>query len=584
MQTYDDVRKNLPDHLQQYIVDQDYSRYTPLDQATWRFSLRQLKHFLADNAHEAYISGLEKTGISVNEIPHIEVMCEKLQKFGWCALPVSGFIPPAAFMELQSLGVLPIASDMRSVDHILYTPAPDIVHEAAGHAPILVDEKFAQYLVSYAQVAKKAIISSEDLAQYEAIRDLSDIKEAPHSTPEMIRAAESALVRVNESISHVSEAALLGRMNWWTAEYGLIGDLESPKIFGAGLLSSVGEARACLSKKVKKIPLSVDCVSTSYDITEQQPQLFVARSFDDLLRVLKELEETLSFRRGGTTGLERIRKAKTVNTVELNSGLQISGKLVEFLVDKNDQPLFLRFTGPCQLSEDSQELEEQGTKAHAQGFSSPIGLLKNQSQCLSEWSDKKLSQENILVDQTVTLEFASGVMVRGELRKKTFAKSGKLLVLTFDNCTMTYGGKTLYQPDWGLFDMAVGSSIPSVFGGPADQKKYGLRENFNKKVIPRREYSSEETLKHTLYARIRDLREENFSLTTEKVQDVFEKLTHHFPNEWLAFLELLELSFQHPSLKDFSIACREKLDKIKQTFPEKSEYIRLGVEIANKVV
>ena len=74
------------------------------------------------------------------------------------------------------MSILPIASDMRSVDHILYTPAPDIVHEAAGHAPILVDEKFASYLKSYAQVAKKAIISSEDLAQYEAIRDLRTLK------------------------------------------------------------------------------------------------------------------------------------------------------------------------------------------------------------------------------------------------------------------------------------------------------------------------------------------------------------------------------------------------------------------------
>src|SRR5690606_19985716 len=129
---------------------------------------------------------------------------------------------------------------------------PDIVHEAAGHAPILVDPQFASYLKEYAQVSKKAVISSEDLAQYEAIRDLSDVKENPDSTPEGIAAAERKLNQVNASISHISEAALLGRMNWWTAEYGLIGDLENPKIFGAGLLSSVGESAECLSPKVKK--------------------------------------------------------------------------------------------------------------------------------------------------------------------------------------------------------------------------------------------------------------------------------------------------------------------------------------------
>ena len=254
MKKFKQIIEQIPPHLRQYIIEQDYSRYTPLEQATWRFTLRQLKSYLSKNAHECYIAGLSKTGIDTESIPRIEVMCEKLQEFGWTAVPVSGFIPPAAFMELQSLNILPIACDMRSIDHILYTPAPDIVHEAAGHAPILVDEQFASYLKEYARVAKKAIISSEDLSQYEAIRDLSDIKEDPQSTPEQILAAEERLTKVNASISHVSEASLLGRMNWWTAEYGLIGDLQNPKIFGAGLLSSVGESRQCLQGTVKKTP------------------------------------------------------------------------------------------------------------------------------------------------------------------------------------------------------------------------------------------------------------------------------------------------------------------------------------------
>lgn len=132
----------LPEHLKKYIVEQNYDRYTPLDQAVWRYCLRQLKKFLSVHGHESYLTGLEKTGIDVESIPKISDMSEKLQKFGWRALPVSGFIPPAAFMELQSLSILPIASDMRSIDHLLYTPAPDIVHEAAGHAPIIVDPEY----------------------------------------------------------------------------------------------------------------------------------------------------------------------------------------------------------------------------------------------------------------------------------------------------------------------------------------------------------------------------------------------------------------------------------------------------------
>ena len=211
-----------------------------------------IERFLTSNAHEAYLDGLMNTGLSIETIPHIEEMNRALNKFGWSAIPISGFIPPAAFMEFQSLGVLPIASDIRTIDHILYTPAPDIVHESAGHAPILIDSEFSRYLRQYAEVATKAIFCKEDLEMYDAIRNLSDIKEHPESTTEQIKQAEVQLEKISKTIRFVSEAAYLSRMNWWTAEYGLIGDVRNPKIFGAGLLSSIGESRSCLKENVKK--------------------------------------------------------------------------------------------------------------------------------------------------------------------------------------------------------------------------------------------------------------------------------------------------------------------------------------------
>lgn len=581
-QAYADVVKNIPAHLRQYIVDQDYSRYTPIDQATWRFSLRQLKHFLSQNAYECYTEGLTKTGITVSEIPRIDVMCEKLQDFGWYALPVSGFIPPAAFMELQSLSILPIASDMRTLDHILYTPAPDIVHEAAGHAPILVDENFANYLKSYAQVAKKAIISSEDLAQYEAIRDLSDIKEDPQSTSEQIRAAEKKLQDVNASISHISEAALLGRMNWWTAEYGLIGDLEAPKIFGAGLLSSVGEARSCLSANVKKIPLTVDCVDTTYDITEKQPQLFVAKTFEDLGRVLKDLENRLSYRIGGAVGLERAQKAKTVNTVQLDSGLQISGKVVEFKT-KTNVPYFLRLEGPTQLSVNDQELKGHGISYHAHGFSSPIGLLKNTSQTLAKMNSQELAAMGIIKNSTCTLEFESGITVRGHLKDETRV-DGQLVLLTFTECTVTEGESILFKPEWGTFDMAVGTEITSVFGGPADRNSYGYTESFVQKIIPRKKYSEQEQLKHSVYSDIRGMREGKTPVSADRITRLLETLKTNAPNEWLAFLEILELSYRYPELAPFKSTAKAELERIRSVSPEKSEFIELGLQLADQVV
>ncbi len=582
-QTYAEVVKTIPAHLRQYVVDQDYSRYTPLDQATWRFSLRQLKNFLSKNAYDCYSEGLEKTGIKVREIPRIDLMCEKLQEFGWYAIPVSGFIPPAAFMELQSLSILPIASDMRTIDHILYTPAPDIVHEAAGHAPILVDEKFANYLKSYAQVAKKAIISSEDLAQYEAIRDLSDIKENPTSTSEQIKAAEKKLTDVNAAISHVSEAALLGRMNWWTAEYGLIGDLKSPKIFGAGLLSSVGEARSCLTSAVEKIPLSVDCVDTTYDITEKQPQLFVAKSFDDLGRVLKDLENRLAFRLGGAVGLERAKKAKTVNTVQLNSGLQISGQVIEFSVNGKNQPYYVRFQGPTQISFDEKQLEGHGADYHKDGYSTPVGFFKGIDQDPSSLSTAELEKIGLKVGEFSKLEMESGIVIEGILKSEA-RLNGKLVLLAFEKCLVKNGEKVLFLPDWGTFDMAIASTVTSVFGGPADREAYGVFDAFVPKIIPRKAITEMEKFKHGIYQKIRDMREGTSPVDATVIEQSLKELKSRADGEWLAFLEIHELSFRFSELEKFKKPSLDELQRIRAISPEKAEYIDLGLELADQVI
>lgn len=542
----------IPAHLKRYVVEQDYSRYTPVDQAVWRYIMRQLKDFLSKHAHPCYVDGLSKTGIEIDRIPNIHEMSAKLEKFGWRAIPVSGFIPPAAFMELQSLGYLPIASDMRTIDHLTYTPAPDIVHEAAGHAPILVDPEFADYLKSYAQVARKAIISREDMEMYEAIRILSDLKEDPHSTAEQIRDAEKKLEEVSRSISHISEAALLGRMNWWTAEYGLIGSLESPKIFGAGLLSSVGEAKSCLDPKVKKLPLTIDCIGFSYDITEPQPQLFVTPDFNRLREVLEELADRMAFRRGGVAGLEKAEIAQTVNTVQLNSGLQISGKLKSFLI-ASDEPAYLQFEGPTQLCSNAKQIDGHGTASHLHGFGSPVGLLEFSTKCMSQMTDSELSAFGIKVGAKTELRFKNGTRVRGEVIGWHRSESGSLQIISFKDCTVERAGQILFDPAWGTYDMAIGSKVESVFGGPADRIAYGDTDDFVAKVIPRKTWSPLMQHKHALYQEVRDVRSgvQRGALdpreASNRLDTVLEKLEADFPHDWLLRLEILELSRTLPS-------------------------------------
>lgn len=567
--TYKQVVDSLPPHLKQYVVEQDYSRYTSIDQATWRFILRQLKAFLSVNAHECYLEGLNKTGINTEEIPRIEVICEKLQRFGWTALPVSGFIPPAAFMELQSLSILPIACDMRSMDHILYTPAPDIVHEAAGHAPILVDPAFAQYLKDYAMVAKKAILSKEDLEQYEAIRDLSDIKESPTSTPQEIAAAEMRLQKVNAALSFVSEAALLGRMNWWTAEYGLIGELHQPKIFGAGLLSSVGESRGALENKVKKIPLTVDCIETSYDITEPQPQLFVTPTFENLSKVLRDLEQKMAFRRGGEFGLEIAKKSRTVNTIELDNGLQIAGQVVDWKSD-SAQIQFFKMDGPTQIGFNHKQIAGHGRERHAHGFSSPLGF-----------SSEKL--KNLCRPSGITeIRWPSGITLQGEFIGSTKNSNGTDLIFTFKNCTVSSPNTILFQPEWGEFDLVAGEKIISVYAGPFDRESYGVTENFVKKIIPKKEWSTYELKLHELYQKIRDLRsgDKNFDKIST-LTSVIQELDGAYPNDWLLRLEVLEIL----KTENIGLKLQKKLllqlKQIQDVSDDKKEYIALGLDLLN---
>ena len=321
--------KNIPKHLKKYTVNQDYSSYTDIDQSTWKFIMKISTNFFNKNAHRTYLKGLEKTGITINKIPKINSINNKLKKFGWQAVCVRGFIPPQAFMEFQSLKILPIAADMRSHNHLTYTPSPDIVHEAAGHAPIIANRDYSRYLISYGEIASKAIISSEDMQLYYAIRNLSDIKEKPSATKKEIKKCEIELNKAYKNVSYVSESSMLSRMNWWTVEYGLVGDIKNPKIYGAGLLSSVAESENCLKENVEKKPFNLKCINYNYDITEQQPQLFVTPDFKYLTRTLKKLSNTMSYKIGGIKGLEAAIKAKTVCTLEIDYTIQISGIFFE---------------------------------------------------------------------------------------------------------------------------------------------------------------------------------------------------------------------------------------------------------------
>jgi phenylalanine-4-hydroxylase len=539
------ARNRIPTYLHSHIVEQDYSKYTMIDQATWRFIMRISKDFFKNHAHQKYLEGLEKTGITTERIPKIEEMNELLSKIGWGAVAVRGFIPPTAFMEFQSLGILPICADMRTHEHIAYTPAPDIVHEAAGHAPIIADPDYAEYLKHYGEVAKNAIITAKDIRQYNAIRALSDIKEDPKTTSQEIKKAEFELEEATNDINEPSEAALLARMNWWTVEYGLVGENEDPKIYGAGLLSSVGESFDCLKEGIQKVPFSIECINQGYDITEPQPQLFVTPDFETLRNALDEFSEKMAYKRGGTQSLLKAKEAEFVSTSVLDSKLQISGLLSEFFTNADNEATFLRFTGPVQLCFEDKEISNHGIDFHSAGFSSPIGKVKtiNGSPC-----SEHISSLNFTSGDNVEIEWESGIRLNGKYINSVQFE-GKTLIHSFENCSIKFNDEILFDPSWGQFDLACGNKVISVFGRPADQSTY-KRSDLPKSQTQEAKYNltKENEPLDALYGELRNLRTKLKSKDIDHdklLNSLFElnsKLINQYPEDWLLSLEILELA------------------------------------------
>src|SRR2546423_9062579 len=355
---------SLPKHLLQFAVDQRYEDYTSVDHAVWRFIMRQNTFFLREYAHKVYFQGLLDTGISFERIPRIQEMNDILGKIGWGAVAVDGFIPPAAFMEFQAYKVLVIACDMRQIHHIEYTPAPDIVHEAAGHAPIIVDREYSNYLQRFGEVGAKAMSSKKDFELYQAIRHLSILKEQPNSDQKEIEEATKLVETRQKNLGEPSEMALLSRLHWRTVVYGLISTMEDPTIYGAGLLSSIGESVSCLEPAVKKIPYSIDAQNVAFDITTKQPQLFVCRDFQHLRDVLEEFATKMAYQVGGLEGINKAIECNNVATCQYSSALQVTGVFDEVIVDQNKNAIYLHAKGPCGLAYKDKELEGHGRDYH----------------------------------------------------------------------------------------------------------------------------------------------------------------------------------------------------------------------------
>lgn len=567
------ILDKLPKHLKQFIKPQDYEEYTAINQAVWRYVMRKNVDYLSKVAHRSYVEGLQKTGISIDRIPNMYGMNRILQEIGWAAVAVDGFIPPAAFMEFQAYNVLVIASDIRQLEHIEYTPAPDIIHEGAGHAPIIANPEYAEYLRRFGEIGCKAISSAKDFELYEAVRHLSIIKEASETPKEAIEKAEKHIEKLQNNMGEPSEMALIRNLHWWTVEYGLIGTVDHPKIYGAGLLSSIGESTWCMTDKVKKIPYSIEAAHTSFDITKPQPQLFVTPDFAFLSQVLEEFANSMAVRKGGLSGIRKLINSKELGTIELSTGLQVSGNF-ENVIDFEGKPVFFQTKGPTALSFREKELVGHSTQHHHDGFGSPMGKLKGINLAIEAMSPRDLKAYTIFEGQTITLEFEGGIAISGEIVTGTRNLKGEIILITFRNCTVSHKQKILFKSEERLYSMAVGEHIVSAFNGPADLQSFDLIDHEITSTTSKTDVSPEKKKLENYYLQVREFREGiNTTISRHKV---FEQLAVEFPNDWLLSIELYELAKSNGDL-DFAMEIASHLEIVKQNHPHFGHLIDDGL-------
>jgi len=569
------IISRLPKHLRTLVIPQPYNEYTAQNQAVWRYVMRKSINYLSKVAHESYLDGLTQTGISLNEIPRMQGMNRILKDIGWAAVSVDGFIPPNAFMEFQAYNTLVIAADIRTIDHIEYTPAPDIIHEAAGHAPIIANPEYAEYLRRFGEIGSKAISSAKDYELYEAIRHLSIIKEDPNTPKKEIEKADKKVAEIAADMGEPSEMSKIRNLHWWTVEYGLIGTLDNPKIYGAGLLSSIGESQWCMSDKVKKIPYSIIAADTDFDITKPQPQLFVTPDFAHLSLILEEFANKMALRKGGLKGIKKLINSKELGSIELSTGIQISGNFSEVLEDDNYNPVYFQTIGSTALAYRNKELIGHGKNNHSDGFGSPIGKLKGINIAIEDMSPTDLEAYGIYEGKTVNLTFEGDISLSGEIITGKRNLQGKIILISFKNCTVKYHDKVLFHPDWGIYDMAVGKEVVSAYSGVADPENFGLQFEPPKEKTHKIKYSEKDRKLHDLYQEVRDLRTRK-SYNIARLKEIFDIILKNYPKEWLLPLEIYELIYKDvSSLRDSILNYLNKLSNTK----ELSNLIKDGLKL-----
>ena len=246
------------------------------------------------------------------------------------------------------------------------------------------------------------------------------------------------------------------------------------------------------------------------------------------------------------------------------------------VIEHDGKSVYVQTTGKTALSYREKELVGHGTQYHAEGFGSPIGKLKGINLAIEEMSPRDLRAYDIYEGEQVTLEFEGDIKVTGEIITGTRNLQGQILLIKFKNCTVTHKDTVLFQPEWGIYDMAVGKKVISAFSGPADVNSFDMINHVPSSHTIKQKKSPEREELENLYLSVRNIRENKTAITTLK--EAFGAVSANHPNDWLLSVEIVELAKKEGNT-DLIDKVLNHLEKLKTKRPEIAHLIDGGLAL-----
>ncbi len=233
-------------------LNQQYEKYTDEDFSVWKILFERQMKILRNLASDEYLEGLERIGFTGSKIPDFrEVNRHLAECTGWQIVVVPGIISEPDFFSMLSNKQFPATSWLRKMSELDYLPEPDMFHDVFGHLPLLTNKLFCDFYFELGQLA---------------LNYLDDVR----------------------------VMAMLGRLYWFTIEFGLIMNKSEVKIYGAGIISSHGETNYSISTEPMHLPFNVrEIMSTPFENDHIQEKYFVISSFKQLYNSMEAIREVV---------------------------------------------------------------------------------------------------------------------------------------------------------------------------------------------------------------------------------------------------------------------------------------------------